>query len=159
MKELEDLKIDAPEEEAVIFEVGDNVKVGESSQSGEITEINGDNVSVNINGLIVKTKLDNLVKLPKKVKKEYKPRQRMSRVSSELNLVGERVEDALALLDNYLDNAYGSGLKTVKIIHGFGTGQLRNGIRNHLKKCKTVAEFGNGDTYDGGSNVTIVKFK
>ncbi|MBR2578509.1 MAG: Smr/MutS family protein, partial [Erysipelotrichaceae bacterium] len=159
MKEIEELKIEAPEEETVVFEVGDNVKVGESSQSGEITEINGDNVSVNINGLIVKTKLDNLVKLPKKVKKEYKPRQRMSRVSSELNLVGERVEDALAILDNYLDNAYGSGLKTVKIIHGFGTGQLRNGIRNHLKKYKTVAEFGNGDTYDGGSNVTIVKFK
>lgn len=159
IKEVEELKIEAPEPEEVTFEVGDNVKVGESSQSGEITEINGNNVSVNINGLIVKTKLDNLIKLPKKVKKEYKPRQRMQRVSSEINLVGERVEEALVLLDNYLDNAYGSGLKTVKIIHGFGTGQLRNGIRAHLKKSKIVAEFGNGDTYDGGSNVTRVKFR
>ena len=77
----------------------------------------------------------------------------------ELNLVGERVEDALVRLDNYLDNAYGSGLKTVKIIHGFGTGQLRKGIREHLKKSRIVAGFDNGDAYDGGSNVTIVRFK
>ena len=140
--------------------VGDLVRIGESNGVGDIVELNGKNVSVNVRGMIIKTKTNNLTKLPKKqVKKEYVPRQRMERVKREINLVGERVEDALALLDPYLDSAFGSGLSEVKVIHGAGTGQLRNGIREHLKKNKIVKEFGNGDIYDGGGNVTIVKFK
>lgn len=148
------------EKKPIVFEVGDLVRIGESNGVGDIVELNGKNVSVNVRGMIIKTKTNNLTKLPKKqVKKEYVPRQRMERVKREINLVGERVEDALALLDPYLDSAFGSGLSEVKVIHGAGTGQLRNGIREHLKKNKIVKEFGNGDIYDGGGNVTIVKFK
>ena len=160
IRDVEELRIEAPVRETVTFEIGDNVRIEGSSQSGEIVELKGENVTVNINGLMIKTRLSDLIKLPKKkTKKEYRPRQRMSRVPMELNLVGERVEEALVKLDNYLDNAYGSGLKTVKIIHGFGTGQLRKGIREHLKKSRIVESFDNGDAFDGGSNVTIIKFK
>ncbi len=160
LKQIEDLKVDAPIIDEETFEVGDNVRIGQSNGVGEIISIDNDKVSVNVRGMIIKTKLDNLSKLPKKkILKEYKPRQRMDRVKREINLVGQRVEDALNLLDPYLDSAFGSGLSEVKIIHGAGTGQLRNGIRAHLKKNKIVKEFGNGDIYDGGGNVTIVKFK
>ncbi len=158
IKQIEDLKQDEEKEE-IVFNVGDSVRVKNSSGVGEITSIDGNRVSVNVNGMNIKTKLDNLEKLKKIKKKSYTPKQRLSRVSRELNLVGQRVEDGLAMLDNYLDNAYGAGLKEVKIIHGFGTGQLRKGVREHLKKSRIVKSFDNGDIYDGGSNVTIVKFK
>ena len=160
IKQIENLKVDAPIIEVETFEIGDFVRIGESNGVGDIVSIDGNKVSVNIKGMIIKTKLNNLTKLPKKkLKSEYKPRQRMDSVKREINLVGQRVEDALNLLDPYLDSAFGSGLSEVKIIHGAGTGQLRNGIRAHLKKNKIVKEFGNGDIYDGGGNVTIVKFK
>ncbi|MDO4500599.1 MAG: Smr/MutS family protein [Erysipelotrichaceae bacterium] len=157
MEELKEEEEELPQ--AVTFNVGDYVKVGAANQLGEIVSIDGEKVSVSMNGLIVKTKLDNLTKMAKPKKQTYKPKARMARVSRELNIVGERVEDGLAILDNYLDNAYGSGLSECKIIHGFGTGQLRKAVREHLKKIRIVKEFGNGDAYDGGSNVTIVKFK
>ncbi len=160
IKQIEQLKVDAPIVKEETFEIGDSVRIGESNGVGEIVTIDGNKVSVNVKGMIIKTKLDNLTKLPKKkTKKEYRPRQRMERVSREINLVGQRVEEALSILDPYLDSAFGSGLTEVKIIHGAGTGQLRNGIREHLKKNKIVKEYNNGDVYDGGGNVTIVKFK
>ena len=158
-KAIEELKEEENTKEEITYSLGDRVRIASSSGVGEIVSLDKDNVSVNVNGMIIKTKLNNLEKLEKLKKKEYRPKQRMNRVKSELNLVGERVEDGLVILDNYLDSAYGSGLSQVKIIHGFGTGQLRKAIREHLKKNKTVLEFGNGDLYDGGSNVTIVKFK
>lgn len=160
IEEIDELKEEEfIDEEEVSFKLGDNVKVGLSNQIGEIVEIDGQRVSVSMNGLIVKTKLDNLTKVAKVKKQTYTPKKKLARVSRELNLVGERVEEALVIMDNYLDNAYGSGLSECKIIHGFGTGQLRKAIREHLKKNRTVKEFGNGDAYDGGSNVTIVRFK
>ena len=159
LKEIDEFKEAEKTKKDVSYSIGDRVRIASSSGIGEIISLDKDNVSVNVNGMIIKTKLNNLEKLEKIKKKEYKPKQRMNRVKGELNLVGERVEDGLVILDNYLDSAYGSGLSQVKIIHGFGTGQLRKAIREHLKKNKTVLEFGNGDSFDGGSNVTIVKFK
>lgn len=153
LKEVEDIK------EEITLNVGDNVRLESGNQIGKILDINGEYANVSINGLNIKTNLNKLIKVNQQVKKEYKPRQRMESVSMELNLVGKRVEEALVILDDYLDHAYGYNLKTVKIIHGFGTGQLRKAIREHLKTNKIVREFENGDIYDGGSNVTIVKFK
>ena len=158
-KQLDNLKKEERVKEEVVFMVNDKVRIASGSGVGEIISIDKDNVSVNVNGMIIKTKLNNLEKINVLKKQEYKPRQKLNRVSKELNLVGERVEEALVILDNYLDSAYGSGLSQVKIIHGFGTGQLRKAIREHLKKNKIVLSFDNGDMYDGGSNVTIVKFK
>lgn len=157
IKLIDEIVIEEKEKEE--FLINDYVKINDSSQSGKIIELNGENVKIDINGLIIKTKTNNISKINKQEKKEYKPRLRMDRVSSELNLVGQRIDEALVKLDAYLDSAYGSNMESVKIIHGFGTGQLRNAIREHLKRNKTVKEFGNGDIYDGGSNVTIVKFK
>lgn len=158
INEIEELN-EKEVKEKTIFKINDHVKIGESNQAGIVVDINNDIASIEINGMIIKTGVENLIKIEHIQKKEYKPKQRMEFVSSEINLVGKRVEEALYLLDDYLDNAYGYNLKTIKIIHGFGTGQLRKAIREHLSKNKTIKEFSNGDIYDGGSNVTIVKFK
>ena len=159
IEKIDNLKVEIKPLEKENFTIGDRVRIGESNCVGDMLEIDGKKVSVNVKGMTVKTSLDNLKKLPKKTKKEYVPLQRMERTKREINLVGKRVDEALSLLDSYLDNAYGSGLSEVKIIHGQGSGQLRSAIRTHLNKNPIVKDLSNGDIYDGGSNVTMVKFK
>ena len=79
-------------------------------------------------------------------------------MSLELNLVGERVEEALAKLDVYLDKARLMNLPSVRIIHGYGTGRLQKAIHEHLKKEKNI-EYHFGGQNDGGMGSTIVEFK
>ena len=80
-------------------------------------------------------------------------------VSASLNLIGYRVDDALIALDKYLDDCVLRGLKQVKIIHGFGSGKLREGIHSFLKNKKNIASFKIGSELDGGSGSTIVNLK
>lgn len=80
-------------------------------------------------------------------------------ISPELNLIGKTVDEALPELDKYLDDAYLSHLPRVSIIHGRGTGALKNAVHNHLKKTKYVSEYRLGAFGEGGSGVTIVEFK
>ena len=143
------------------FEEGDNVRIKDGEQIGTILKINGKRVEVNINGLIIKTELKHLTKMPKIKKKEVY----ISRINNnikarkELNIVGERADDALVMLESFLDEALMAGYDSVKIIHGIGTGQLRNAVRNRLKKLKFVKSFNDGDYYDGASAVTMVNLK
>ncbi len=82
-----------------------------------------------------------------------------SSISSELNLIGLKVDEAIAKLDKYLDDAYLSHLATVRIVHGKGTGALRSAVCSHLKKVSYVAGFRAGEFGEGDSGVTIVEFK
>ena len=84
--------------------------------------------------------------------------RKYKRVEREINLVGERVEDGIARLEVYLDNAFASQMTTVKIIHGIGSGALRKACRQKLAKLSYVKSYRDGDYYDGGSAVTIVEF-
>ena len=74
-------------------------------------------------------------------------------------LIGYRVDDALIALDKYLDFFVLRGLKQVKIIHGYGSGKLIEGINSFLKKRKNIASFKIGSELDGGSGSTIVTLK
>lgn len=80
-------------------------------------------------------------------------------VSPEINLLGKTVDEALAELDKYLDDAYLSHLSPVRIVHGKGTGALRNGIHNYLKRQKHVKSYRLGAFGEGDAGVTIVEFK
>lgn len=80
-------------------------------------------------------------------------------VSTEINLLGKTVDEAVAELDKYLDDAYIAHLKTVRVVHGKGTGALRKGVHNYLKKQKHVASFRLGEFGEGDAGVTIVEFK
>ena len=80
-------------------------------------------------------------------------------VKMELNLIGKTVDEALFELDKYLDDAYLAHLPQVYIIHGKGTGTLRNAIQNHLKKCPYVKSYRNGEHGEGGAGATVVEFK
>jgi len=80
-------------------------------------------------------------------------------ISPEINLIGKTVDEALALLDKYLDDAYLARLHQVTVIHGMGTGALRNAVQNHCKKCKYVKSYRMGEHGEGGYGVTVIEFK
>ncbi len=80
-------------------------------------------------------------------------------VSPEINLLGKTVDEAVAELDKYLDDAYLSHVNPVRIVHGKGTGALRAGIHNYLKRQKHVKSYRLGAFGEGDAGVTIVEFK
>ena len=80
-------------------------------------------------------------------------------ISPEINLLGKTVDEALAALDKYLDNAYLAHLESVRVVHGKGTGALRNAVQQHLRRVKYVKSFRQGEYGEGDAGVTIVVFK
>ena len=80
-------------------------------------------------------------------------------ISAEINLLGKTVDEALPALDKYLDDAYLAHLPSVRVVHGKGTGALRNAVHSHLKRLKYVKEFRLGEYGEGDAGVTIVTFK
>lgn len=80
-------------------------------------------------------------------------------VSMELNLLGKTVDEAVAELDKYLDDAYLAHMPSVRIVHGKGTGALRKGVHNYLRRNKHVKSFRLGEFGEGDAGVTIVEFK
>lgn len=80
-------------------------------------------------------------------------------VSSSINLIGKTVDEAIPLLDKYLDDAYLAKLHQITIIHGVGTGALRNAVQSHLKKSKYIKTYRMGEYGEGGYGVTVAEFK
>ena len=105
---------------------------------------------------------ENDISLPNTPKSSGAGKIKMSKslsVSSEINLLGRTVDEALAELDKYLDDAYLAHMPSVRIVHGKGTGALRSAIHSHLKKLKYIKEFRLGEFGEGDAGVTIATFK
>lgn len=80
-------------------------------------------------------------------------------ISPEINLLGKTVDEAISVLDKYLDDAYLAHLPSVRVVHGKGTGALRNAVHSHLKRLKYVKEYRLGEYGEGDAGVTIVTFQ
>ena len=80
-------------------------------------------------------------------------------IKSEINVIGETVAVATEIIDQYLDSCYMAGLKECRIIHGKGTGKLRQGVHEFLKKSRYVDEYYTAGFTDGDIGATIVKLK
>ena len=80
-------------------------------------------------------------------------------ISPEVNLIGMTVDEAIPVLDKYLDDAYLAHLPQVRVVHGRGTGALKAGVHKHLKRLKYVKDFRLGEFGEGDTGVTIVTFK
>ena len=80
-------------------------------------------------------------------------------VSTEINLLGLTVDEAISTLDKYLDDAYLAHLPSVRIVHGKGTGALRKAVQQHLKRIKYISNFHLGEFGEGDAGVTIAEFK
>lgn len=80
-------------------------------------------------------------------------------ISTEINLIGMTVDEAMGHLDKYLDDAYLAHVPSVRIVHGKGTGALRTAVQQHLKRCKYIKSYRLGTFGEGDAGVTIAEFK
>lgn len=86
-------------------------------------------------------------------------REKSMNISTEINVIGKRLDDAILEVDKYLDDAYMSGLAEVSVIHGRGTGALKNGLRDMFRRNKHVDSFSSASYDEGGEGVTIVRLR
>lgn len=143
--------------------VGDEVKVLSYGQRGTLLEKVSNSEWVVQMGILKMKISDSDLEY---IKPEKEPVQRISGVKNrnsqvklELDLRGERFEDAIIRTEKYIDDALLANYGRVSIIHGVGTGALRQGIQNYLKKHKRVKTFRFGEAGEGGFGVTVVELK
>ena len=154
------------------LQIGDTVKVISMNLKGTVHTLpnaKGDlyvqmgilRSLVNINDLILIDE-DSPMMSGAKANKTGAGKIRMSKsatISPEINLIGKTTDEAIALLDKYLDDAYLSHLGSVRIVHGKGTGALRNAVHTYLKRQKHVKSYHLGEYGEGDAGVTIAEFK
>jgi DNA mismatch repair protein MutS2 len=143
--------------------VGDIAWVEGLQASGEVIELDGDEVEVQVGRFRVRARLE---ELERRESGGEPPPAREGALTLdvqhpspgiELNLRGLRVEEAIPRLDKYLNDAYLAGLPPVRIIHGKGTGALRRAVREHLEGHPLVASYRPGDQHEGGDGVTVAE--
>lgn len=144
------------------FEVGDYVQIVKLGYYGEILSIQKEKACVFANGMKMNTKLQELTHAQKP--KQQKKRGGVSKSKSasfpmECNLIGMYVDEAIPVLDKYIDNALMAKMEHVRIIHGVGTGALRKAVHAYLKKHPKVEEFRMGGQGEGGLGASVVTLK
>ena len=171
--ELADLKFKArnlniKDDDEPIFDeelnVGDYVYVKTYDKNGTITKIKKDKYSVNIGQFVMDFTKKELVKSTKPVEKKVKETRLSgynpaSHAALRLDLRGKRYEEVEFLMDQYLDQAILGNLECVTIVHGFGTGAIRNAVQEYLKKCPYVKKYRYGGEGEGLNGVTVVYLK
>ncbi len=163
VKEIKQLQTEVVDE---AIKVGDRVKLKSTGQVGTVESIERKTAFVSIGGLKVSINLSKLDKLATEpvVKKRSKVRRShsVSSVSSmklELNVIGKRVNEALPLVDKYIDECVIHKVTTCRIVHGHGTGTLRNAVHDALRRNKHVRSFELASLSEGGSGATVVSLK
>lgn len=147
------------------YQVGDVVKVLSANRQGEILSINKKGIlTINMSGLKLNAKPEEVSFIskkvkPKKVKSNLKSLRKTTNQSFELNIIGKRYEEAMLIVDKFLDDAIVNNYTMVRIIHGMGTGVLRNGVRKMLDKNKNVVSYRDGGPNEGGLGATLVYFE
>ncbi|WP_010272403.1 endonuclease MutS2 [Paenibacillus senegalensis] len=148
------------------IEPGDEVLVRSLGQKGHVVELSGDKeVTVQLGIMkmkIAKTDLEKISAAPVKPVQQKTAvtglkRSRDESVRSELDLRGNNIEDSIIEVDRFLDESFLANLHQVYIIHGKGTGVLRQGIQDYLRKHRLVKSFRFGTYGEGGNGVTVVE--
>ncbi|MBI2845588.1 MAG: endonuclease MutS2 [Chloroflexi bacterium] len=139
--------------------VGDEVWVRGLAQAGEVVAVlSQDEVEVKVGGFRVKARVEDLETGEQQPAATSALRIRTKAAPpTTLNLRGRKAEEALSLLDKYLDQAFVAGLDTVRILHGRGTGTLRRLVRQELSRHPLVASVQGAEEQEGGEGVTVVK--
>ena len=158
---------DAPSPENII--PGRRVNVLTVGQKGEVLSTPDDkgNFSVQIGQIKLEINIKDVTLVKENVTAKEREKVKYSRLYSQkamnvpmsLNVIGQTLEEALAHVDKYLDDVYIAGLETVTIVHGKGTGTLKNGIAKLLKSNKHVDSYRSGGLGEGGDGATVVKMK
>ena len=149
---------------------GDSVKVVSMGLKGTVSSRPDKNGNLFVQCGIIRSKvsLNDLVLIEEetintgKMQRSSSGKLKMSKsysISTEINLLGRTVDEALSELDKYLDDAYLAHLPSVRVVHGKGTGALRNAVHNYLRKNRVVKSYRLGEYGEGDAGVTIVEFK
>nr|MCR4674168.1 Smr/MutS family protein [Lachnospiraceae bacterium] len=155
--------------------IGDSVKVVSMNLTGTVHTLpnaKGDlevqmgimHTKVNISDLVLLEETNPYAKPTKKQRKAGVAKgagafNKSATISAEIQLLGMTVDEAIVTLDKYLDDAYISHLGQVRVVHGKGTGALRNAVHDFLRRNKIVASYRLGEYGEGDAGVTIVTFK
>src|SRR5947209_9256851 len=142
---------------------GDKVEHRKFKVRGEVVSIDGSKAVLNVNGRKMTVDRKDLVLTDREAIRKDPQRKSAAGPSlrsglepeAELNLIGQRVDDALEESDKFLDRALLEGKQAVRIIHGFGTGALRKALRDHLRTHPAVKSFRPGNENEGGDGATV----
>lgn len=149
------------------IKLGESVRIISIDKFGEVETLPDEKGDLNIQVGIMSVR-SNIKDIERSESKEEAKVEKKTRsinkaksknISSEINLIGRTVDEAIILLDKYLDDAYLARLKEVRIIHGKGTGTLRDAIRKYLQNSKHVIEYREADYTEGGSGATVAVIK
>ena len=161
----------AKEHRASDFHLGDGVKVLSMNLTGTVSSLPDAKGNLFVQMGILRSQVhmsdleiieEPLTLTAKQMRRTSGGKMKMGKsmhISAEINLLGKTVDEAISQLDKYLDDAYLAHLSPVRVVHGKGTGALRNGIHQYLKKQKHVKTFRLGVFGEGDAGVTIVEFK
>ncbi len=149
---------------------GDSVKIVSMGLKGSVSSLPDKNGKLFVQCGIIRSQvsLDDLVLLEddtiqtEKMQRSSSGKLKMSKsysISTEINLLGKTVDEALSELDKYLDDAYLAHLPSVRIVHGKGTGALRKAVQGYLRKSRVIKSFRLGEFGEGDAGVTIAEFK
>ncbi len=146
--------------------VGDRVLVGAFGLEGIVKGVSGREAEVDVRGKRLRTRLDELrvvggaapAQKPAQVRVNVELQPREGSLT-ELNVIGCNVDEALSRAERFLDEALLGELRTVRVIHGYGTGQLRRAIAGFLQTHPLVATFASAPAEQGGGGVTVVELK
>lgn len=163
-EDLLDIRVDKPARD---LKEGDSVRIPSLNQEGTVIEKPDDNGNTLVQVGIMKMNLplDSLVPIEGEVKEKSNEKTKRFKatkskfIKKEIDLRGKNVEEAMIILDKYLDDAYLSGLKQVEIIHGKGTGALREGLQDYFRKHPYIKSTRLGEYDEGGTGVTIAELK
>lgn len=150
--------------------LGDSVKIVSMGLKGSVSSLPDKNGKLFVQCGIIRSQvsLNDLILLDEetittgKMQRSSSGKLKMSKsytISTEINLLGKTVDEALSELDKYLDDAYLAHLPSVRIVHGKGTGALRNAVQGYLRKNKIIKSYRLGEFGEGDAGVTIAEFK
>ena len=154
------------------IKLGDSVKVISMGLKGTVSSLPDRNGKLFVQCGIIRSQvsLDELVPIEEetittngaRLQRTSSSKLKMNKsytVSTELNLLGKTVDEAISELDKYLDDAYLAHLPSVRIVHGKGTGALRKAVQGYLRRCSYVKDYRLGEFGEGDAGVTIAEFK
>jgi len=154
--------------------VGDSVYMPDSQIAGEVTQIDGNDVTISFHSVNFRTKLDKLIKISKREARNVERgsvsrfntgsiadalNKKLSDFNSTLDVRGQRAEEMVHNLEEYLDEAEMLGVNNLRILHGKGNGILRSVVRQYLSKRQNVVEFHDEMLELGGAGITVVKMR
>lgn len=165
LKKLEESTEEFDENEEI--KVGDYAEVAGLEIVGKVIKINKEKVElISVDGMSVKSTLNKLKKvsvLPEKSRKNLRNTDEIvfskTNVKLELNIIGKHVDEAMAEVEKYLDDCRVKNFKQVRIIHGMGTGALRDAVRDYLDTCDFVDSYRYGEQFEGSTGATVVILK